>query len=834
MNRRHVAAILLSLSMAVTACLPVNCVGALAAENAVEGITEVTAAAEEEEASVLEEEEGTSDPAAYEQGPDAASEEEDAEGTDAASEEEDAEGSEEALPGEMAEDTDTDDVTTGGSEEVYTAGKASDEQEAVIDEADSEQTGEPGIIIEEQAQEEVHRDAMEYGSDDYPYKNKSYGTYTSADVDPWNYYYREATSFCAWRLNNTNGISFNNKYKGKAFGNAAQWYDAAVSAGITVNKTPALGAVAVWKANINGAGQYGHVAWVCAVSGSNVTVEEYNWGTAGKYNKRTIAASNPSGYIHFKDLAVSCEHSWSIDSVKTAPTATAKGAWLFKCSKCGSTKTTDIPALGSTNLANGKYMILSKLGTDKYVSVTPNQSYQGGNIALYSKGAADQTFTITKNSNGSYVIKYGSFALDVKDQKFSATVQLYQADGTKAQNWYIESAGNGWYRLATQSTYFNMDVANAGTANGTNIGTHWNNGNDAQLFKFVAVTDPVEAPLPASSKVTTTNVASGLKVRWEPVSGAKEYVVYRGSTQIKRTSKTEITDTDVKYDNGKKFTHKAAGVSKTGKISTNVRTSTYYRLLPVGIKALKSPSAGKMTVTYDKNGKGSGYVVRFGLKSDMSDAKVITVKDPAVTTKTFTGLQEGKLYYVQVRSYKIENGIRYYSGYCTTKTVTIAQKAASAQISFSGSQTIAVGTTRRLYVKNAGSASVSVTKSSDAVRISKDSTSYIVTGNKAGSATVTVKAGSVTKSFKITVLSDDQIAQRVYERVLKECPGCRLWDHERDGKTLVVGMHIKSIGEGAIASDIRVNLQTGRAEIDLDQEFMNEWNIGVPKSFMIW
>ena len=99
---------------------------------------------------------------------------------------------------------------------------------------------------------------------------------------------------------------------------------------------------------------------------------------------------------------------------------------------------------------------------------------------------------------------------------------------------------------------------------------------------------------------------------------------------------------------------------------------------------------------------------------------------------------------------------------------------------------------------------------------------------------MTVKAGSVTKSFNITVLSDDQIAQKVYERVLRECPGCRLWDHMRDGKTLVVSMHIKSIGEGAIASDIMVNLQTGRAEIGLDQEFMDEWNIGVPKSFQVW
>ena len=220
----------------------------------------------------------------------------------------------------------------------------------------------------------------------------------------------------------------------------------------------------------------------------------------------------------------------------------------------------------------------------------------------------------------------------------------------------------------TAMTVEEEDAAEEVQRDAMEYGSDDTSGSNDYDFPVIVITDPVPPGghitdnlfLPASAKVTTTNVASGLKVRWEPVQDAKEYVVYRGSTLIKRTSKTEITDTDLKYDNGKKFTHKVAAVSRTGTISAKVRTSTYYRLLPVGIKSLKSPSAGKMTVIYDKNGKGSGYVVRFGLKSDMSDAKVITVKDPATTTKTFSGLQEGKTYYVQVRSYKIENGIRYY------------------------------------------------------------------------------------------------------------------------------------------------------------------------------
>ena len=93
--------------------------------------------------------------------------------------------------------------------------------------------------------------------------------------------------------------------------------------------------------------------------------------------------------------------------------------------------------------------------------------------------------------------------------------------------------------------------------------------------------------------------------------------------------------------------------------------------MPTSIKTLTNPSAGKMTVTYNKSNGSSGYVVRYGLKSDMSDAKVISVQGAGTLSKTFSGLKKGKTYYVQVRTYKIDNGVRYYSGYCRTKSIKI-------------------------------------------------------------------------------------------------------------------------------------------------------------------
>ena len=65
-------------------------------------------------------------------------------------------------------------------------------------------------------------------ADDYPYKDKVYGRYNNnLDVDPWRYYYRECTSFVAWRLNNRNGVAFHNQYGGVHFSHAKTWGDAA-------------------------------------------------------------------------------------------------------------------------------------------------------------------------------------------------------------------------------------------------------------------------------------------------------------------------------------------------------------------------------------------------------------------------------------------------------------------------------------------------------------------------------------------------------------------------------------------------------------------------------
>jgi surface antigen len=129
--------------------------------------------------------------------------------------------------------------------------------------------------------------------DDYPYKNSCN---TAHDIDPWNFYKCECTSFVAWRINSVLGIKFTNQYKKQHWGNAELWDNAARASGVKINKTPKKNAVA--QTDKSGSG-LGHVAWVKSVSkdGKKVTVEEYNYHK-DKYGVRTVDKGEFENYIH--------------------------------------------------------------------------------------------------------------------------------------------------------------------------------------------------------------------------------------------------------------------------------------------------------------------------------------------------------------------------------------------------------------------------------------------------------------------------------------------------------------------------------------------------------
>ncbi|WP_285733383.1 CHAP domain-containing protein [Kitasatospora phosalacinea] len=116
------------------------------------------------------------------------------------------------------------------------------------------------------------------------------------------FYVDQCTAFAAFRIATRLGVpNFGNSWGGVHWGNANTWDDAARSAGLAVNTTPTVGAIAVNDVHA----PYGHVAYVNAVySDGSFDVEEYNWNHPTAYGTRSHLHVSSSGsdfqwMIHF-------------------------------------------------------------------------------------------------------------------------------------------------------------------------------------------------------------------------------------------------------------------------------------------------------------------------------------------------------------------------------------------------------------------------------------------------------------------------------------------------------------------------------------------------------
>ncbi|GEM_PF-4211630 len=138
--------------------------------------------------------------------------------------------------------------------------------------------------------------------DQYPFPRED-----PNNADPWLFYYRECTSYVAWRVNHFLGVdtapwAFHNYLESDIagalgrFSDAENWDDRAVAIGLVVNTTPEVGAIAHWNAGDQGY-EVGHVAFVEEVNvDGSVNLTEYNFPSGHRFNSRfNIRAPR---YIH--------------------------------------------------------------------------------------------------------------------------------------------------------------------------------------------------------------------------------------------------------------------------------------------------------------------------------------------------------------------------------------------------------------------------------------------------------------------------------------------------------------------------------------------------------
>ncbi|MBE6824492.1 MAG: hypothetical protein E7513_04000 [Ruminococcaceae bacterium] len=224
-------------------------------------------------------------------------------------------------------------------------------------------------------------------------------------------------------------------------------------------------------------------------------------------------------------------------------------------------------------------------------------------------------------------------------------------------------AGSKWKKIGDTTTlsYIHKNLTNntkytytvrALDKNGAYIGTY-----DKEGWSKTYLSTP---------KITAVeSVYSGIRIKWNKVTGAENYKVYikSGSSfkTLATTSSTSYTDTNV--TSGKKYTYTVRCVSADGS-----EDMSFYTKNPKSVKFVKAPAVTSISnitngskITWGKVAGASKY--RLFVKKDGTKSWT-KVKDTSSLSATHTGLKNNKEYTYTVRA--LDSKGKYVSGYNST------------------------------------------------------------------------------------------------------------------------------------------------------------------------
>lgn len=171
--------------------------------------------------------------------------------------------------------------------------------------------------------------------------------------------------------------------------------------------------------------------------------------------------------------------------------------------------TVNVRALPAIAVPDGTYYINVRSQVASSIDIPGASTADSQAIQLYEgNGSKAQQFKFVKQSDGSYSITNvnSGKALDVRNGSAgnNAVVQQYTANNTNAQHWFIRDSGVGYYLQSALGNWV-LDLSGGSTANGTAIRLYAPNGTAAQLFVVSSseVSVPVDAPSTIKSAKNT-------------------------------------------------------------------------------------------------------------------------------------------------------------------------------------------------------------------------------------------------------------------------------------------------------------------------------------------
>ncbi|MDO5476310.1 MAG: Ig-like domain-containing protein [Eubacteriales bacterium] len=304
------------------------------------------------------------------------------------------------------------------------------------------------------------------------------------------------------------------------------------------------------------------------------------------------------------------------------------------------------------------------LKKDTDYTLTYGSNTNAGTAKVTVAGKGNYTGTIAKT----FTIAPAAQAITAKAAASSiavgrtTTVSITGAKGTKS------------YKSSDSSV---ATVTSAGVVTAKKVGTVKITAAAAKTANYTAASRTVTIKIvpAATTKLSASNQAKGIKLTWARVAGANGYILYRNNKIAKTiTSGGTLTWSDTAANtNGAKYVYKVVAKASTG-TSPLSRSVTVYKISRPAIKTLKNNASKKMTVTWAKNASSTGYQIQYALNSSFtSGSKWATITKASTVSKVIGSLTKKKKYYVRIRTVKKAGNQNYYSEWSPVKTVTISR-----------------------------------------------------------------------------------------------------------------------------------------------------------------
>ncbi len=146
------------------------------------------------------------------------------------------------------------------------------------------------------------------------------------------------------------------------------------------------------------------------------------------------------------------------------------------------------------SISDGTYTLAPQCAYNLRLDVAGAGLSNKTNIQIYTaNGTKAQQFRFSHKGDGWYEItaEVSGKVLDVQGGKTTSgtNVQQYSSNGSDAQRWKLTDAGDGYYFITPKlNEALCLDVSGAGKSNGTNVQVWNNNGTDAQKWKLEVLT----------------------------------------------------------------------------------------------------------------------------------------------------------------------------------------------------------------------------------------------------------------------------------------------------------------------------------------------------------